>query len=409
MQCLECGEVITNLDNNHLLRCCSLTLQEYAIRHRLPLDLLVDREVLNRVDPVEDYPQPKVHPSEQARAVFRGVKWAGLLQTEGAYAIVPGEVRQLDLLLWDLHWLSEYGFLYRQEYRYADETHRVIALNRLKVPSGYLAQSAEARLSPVPPPDFLLSLAVVVAHIGELQAGYLFLNFPDRAAGETILSEAARHGIEFKQLNGAGSSDGLLLRTLTRSDASSLLSLLRADLIKMPGGIERFEQKTPEVTVAKELVFDAAHFITDHPAKCSNLHGGRYTLHVKVRDRIDPITGCVVDYGYLKRVTAKRVIDKFDHHNLNYAASELAWRSSTEILCVYIWEQLIEYIPGLAELQLYETAQSWCHYTGPDLETFQQSGSDSLLGYFSDSRLGESQLREQIRDNPPTLEVIAKS
>jgi 6-pyruvoyl tetrahydropterin synthase/QueD family protein len=409
MQCLECGEVITNLDNNHLLRCCSLTLQEYAIRHRLPLDLLVDREVLNRVDPVEDYPQPKVHPSEQARAVFRGVKWAGLLQTEGAYAIVPGEVRQLDLLLWDLHWLSEYGFLYRQEYRYADETHRVIALNRLKVPSGYLAQSAEARLSPVPPPDFLLSLAVVVAHIGELQAGYLFLNFPDRAAGETILSEAARHGIEFKQLDGAGSSDGLLLRTLTRSDASSLLSLLRADLIKMPGGIERFEQKTPEVTVAKELVFDAAHFITDHPAKCSNLHGGRYTLHVKVRDRIDPITGCVVDYGYLKRVTAKRVIDKFDHHNLNYAASELAWRSSTEILCVYIWEQLIEYIPGLAELQLYETAQSWCHYTGPDLETFQQSGSDSLLGYFSDSRLGESQLREQIRDNPPTLEVIAKS
>jgi 6-pyruvoyl tetrahydropterin synthase/QueD family protein len=409
MQCLECGETISNLDSNHLLRCCSLTLQEYAIRHHLPLDLLVDREVLNRADPVQDYAQPKVYPSEQARAVFRGLKWAGLLQREADFTIVPGEIRQLDLLLWDLHWLSEYGFLYRQEYRYADETHRVIALNRLKVPSAYLAQSADAHLSPVPPPDFLLSLAVLVAHIGELQAGYLFLNFSDRAAGETIMSESSRHGIEFKQLDGANSSGGLLLRSLTRSDTSRLLILLRTDLIKMPGAIERFEQETPEVTVAKELVFDAAHFITDHPAKCSNLHGGRYMLHVKVRDRIDPFTGCVVDYGYLKRVVTRRVIDKFDHHSLNYTAPGLAWRSSTEILCVYIWEQLIEYLPGLVELQLYETAQSWCYYKGPDLETFQQSGSDSLLCYFSDSRLGESQLREQIKDNPPTLEIITKS
>jgi 6-pyruvoyl tetrahydropterin synthase/QueD family protein len=163
------------------------------------------------------------------------------------------------------------------------------------------------------------------------------------------------------------------------------------------------------VTVSKELVFDAAHFITDHPAKCSNLHGGRYLLHVKVRDRIDPETGCVVDYGYLKRVATKRVIDRFDHHNLNYAASELAWRSSTEMLCVFIWEQLIEYLPGLVELQLYETAQSWCNYTGPSLAEFQQSGSDSLLTHFTDNKLGRSQLRELIRDKRPTLEVIAKS
>jgi 6-pyruvoyl tetrahydropterin synthase/QueD family protein len=409
MQCLECGEAIAKLDSSHLLRCCSLTLQEYAIRHHLPLDLLIDREELNRADPVEDYPQPKIYPSEQTRAVFRGLKWAGLVQREGVYTIVPGEIRRLDLLLWNLQWLNEYGFLYRQEYRYADQTHRVIGLNRLKVPSVYLAQSAEAHLSPVPPPDFLLSLAVLVAHIGELQAGYLFLNFPDRAAGETILSEASRHGIDFKQLEGADCSGGLVLRTSTRSDTTRLLSLLRADLIKIPGAIDRFERQTPEVMVSKELVFDAAHFITDHPAKCSNLHGGRYKLHVKVRDRIDPVTGCVVDYGYLKRVATRQVIDRFDHHNLNYAAPELAWRSSTEILCVYIWEQLIEYIPGLVELQLYETAQSWCNYTGPDLETFQQSGSDSLLGYFSNSGLGESQLREQIRDSQPTLEVITKS
>lgn len=409
MQCLECGDTVANLDNKHLLRCCSLTLQEYAIRHHLPLDLLVDREQINHADEASSYTQPKVYPSEQARAVFRGLKWAGLLQREETYTIVPGEIRRLDLLLWDLQWLSEYGFVFRQEYRYADDTHRVIALNRLKVPTSYLAQSAEAHLSPVPPPDFLLSLAVLVAHVGELHAGYLFLNFPEPSAGEAIRAEAARHGIDFKQLDGADHSDGLLLRTLTRSDTSQLLKLLREDLVTIPGAIDRYEQNTPEVTVAKELVFDAAHFITDHPAKCSNLHGGRYLLHVKVRDRIDPMTGCVVDYGYLKRVANRQVIDRFDHHNLNYAAPELAWRSSTEILCVYIWERLIEYLPGMVELQLYETAQSWCNYTGPTLEAFQHSGSDSLLGHFRDGRLGDSRLRDQIRDNPPALEVIAKS
>jgi 6-pyruvoyl tetrahydropterin synthase/QueD family protein len=408
MQCLECGSELSSLDNEHLLRCCSLTLQEYAIRHHMPLDLLIDREQVNQADVMEDYPAPEAYPSEQARAIFRGLKWAGLMQSEEAFTLVAGEVRRLDLLLWDLQWLKEYGFRFRQEYRYADATHRVVAVNRLKVPTAYLAQSDAAHLSPVPPPDFLLSLAVLIAHIGELQAGYLFLQLPQRTAGETVMAEASRQGIRFKELDAAEQGDGVLLRTLTGTDTQALLALVKGSLDEIPGALERFEQNTPEVTVSKELVFDAAHFITDHPAKCSNLHGGRYLLHVKVKGRIDPVTGCVVDYGYLKRVAAKRVIDRFDHHNLNYAASELAWRSSTEMLCVFIWEQLIEYLPGLVELQLYETPQSWCNYNGPSLEAFQQSGSDRLMTHFLDHKLGASPLRDRLREKPPALEVVAK-
>jgi 6-pyruvoyl tetrahydropterin synthase/QueD family protein len=409
MQCLECGSELTRLDNNHLLHCCSLTLQEYAIRHHLPLDLLIERDQINLEEKIEAYTPPHAYPSEQARAIFRGLKWSGLLRSEGDFTLVPGEIRRLDLLLWDLQWLAEYGFQFRQEYRYADTTHRVVALNRLKVPTAYLAQKAQAHLSPVPPPDFLLSLAVLVTHIGELQAGYLFLQFQARATGETVTIEAARRGVSFKELDAADHPDGLLLRTLTHSDTAHLLDLLKGILAEIPGAIARFNQPTPQLTVSKELVFDAAHFITDHPAKCSNLHGGRYLLHVKVRDRIDPVTGCVVDYGYLKRVANKQVIDRFDHHNLNYAVSELAWRSSTEMLCVFIWEQLIEYLPGLVELVLYETPQSWCNYSGPSLQTFQQQGSDTLMTHFLEQNLGASPLRELIKEMPPTLEVIGKS
>ena len=91
---------------------------------------------------------------------------------------------------------------------------------------------------------------------------------------------------------------GVLLRSHTPADGMRLLERLEPLLAQMPGVLERFRSVTPAATVVKELVFDAAHFITDHPAKCSNLHGGRYVLHVKVRDRIDPVTGCVVDYSY---------------------------------------------------------------------------------------------------------------
>lgn len=409
MQCLECGSELTRLDNSHLLHCCSLTLQEYAIRHHLPLDLLIERDQVNLEDRIEEYAPPQTYPSEQARGLFRGLKWGGLLQAEGDYTLVPGEIRRLDLLLWDLQWLSEYGFQFRQEYRYADTTHRVVAVNRLKVPTTYLSQTAAAHLSPVPPPDFLWSLAVLIAHIGELQANYLFLQFPERAAGETVMTEASQLGIHFKVLDAADHLDGLLLRTLTCSDTQKVLDMVKNILTEMPGVMDRFKQNTPEVTVSKELVFDSAHFITDHPAKCANLHGGRYVLHLKVKDRIDPMTGCVVDYGYLKRVATKQVIDKFDHHNLNYAATELAWRSSTEMLCVYIWEQLIEYLPGLVELALYETTQSWCNYTGPSLEVFQHQGSDQLMTHFLSESLAMSPHRNQIKEKFPALEVVGKS
>ena len=187
-----------------------------------------------------------------------------------------------------------------------------------------------------------------------------------------------------------------MLRCYRRVDSDRLFETLRELLQAMPGVWERFHDSTPEVTVAKELVFDSAHFITDHPAKFSSLHGGRYTLQVKVRGSVDPVTGCVIDYGYLKRVVNQRVVDRFDHHNLNFVASELAWRSSTEMLCVYIWEQLIDYLPGLTELQLYETEQSWCHYSGPDLESYQSAGSSSLLHHFKKLDVCDSKLRDQI-------------
>jgi len=400
---------VTELDNEHLFACCGLTLQEYALRHALPLDLLVNPDRMATALPHAEFPLlpvvvPVSVPDEAARAVLAGLRLAGKVHDAGTVCQVEGGISWLDLLFWDLAQLTSYAFQFRQEYHYAPGTHRVVAKNRLVTHKRNLVGPwLPAR---VPPPEQRLKYATYLAHAAELHASYLFLPFAASdeadAAAEYLsrelhvdtraLSHAPSH--EASQATVAGAP---LLRTLTQADTQRLLDSLRDELEAMPGVWARFHPDTPEVTVSKEVVFDSAHFLTDHPAKCSNLHGGRYVLQVKVRGQIDPATGCVLDYGYLKRVVNARVVERFDHHTLNYAAPELAWRSTTELLSVFIWEQLIDFLPELVELTLYETPQSWCQYSGPDLATWQRQGSQPLLHRFTDPGLGRSPWRQDLR------------
>jgi len=392
--CKECGTNVAELDNRHLLGCSGLTLQEYALRHALPLDLLLSPDRIGVGIADSDLPtMPVAVPNETARAVLAGLRLAGKVRESGSQCRISGEIAWLDLLFWDMAQLAPYGFRFHQEYQYAADSHRAVARN-------YLAALRRNLLSPwaparVPPPEQRLKYATYLAHASELHSGYLFMPFDSAADADEAAEYFSRELHAATCRLDAGSP---LLRTKTRADTARLLSCLRQELEAMPGVWQRFHPQTPAVAVSKEVVFDSAHFLTDHPAKCSNLHGGRYVLHVTISDTIDPVTGCVLDYGYLKRVVNKRIVERFDHHTLNYANPELAWRSTTELLSVFIWEQLIDYLPGLTQLTLYETPQSWCQYSGPDLETWQQQGSNPLLTRFTDSALGRSAYRQWLQD-----------
>lgn len=52
--------------------------------------------------------------------------------------------------------------------------------------------------------------------------------------------------------------------------------------------------------ISKELSFEAAHMLSNYDGKCANLHGHSYHVCVEVIGDIDPKTGMVVDYNYLK-------------------------------------------------------------------------------------------------------------
>jgi len=405
MLCHECEkEVGRRLTNEHLLSCCGLTLQEYAIRHHLPLDLILNLDQINQTDAIISYQKPNKTQNNLAQDILAALRMAEAIEIEGEFTIITLGVRRLEQLLWYLKALQLVGFQYRQEYFYENASHRVIAKNRLKIPTSFFP----AIVVNSSQDSFLQQLAVLIAHMGEIHTDYLFIDFPIQKDAVRVEAELSKnYQIRLKPLAASEHSHGQLMRCETHEDTDRLLNLISKYLQEIPNAQERFFESNEKATVVKELVFDSAHYITDHPDKCVNLHGGRYAMNVKVCDRIDPLTGFVVDYGYLKRIAKQKIVDKLDHHNLNYTTSELSWRSSTELLSIYIWEQLIEYLPGLSELQIYETSQSHCLYKGPSLQELQKHGRSALLKYFTSEKIGKSQLRSLLSsENLCRLKVI---
>ena len=408
-KCLECNTEPDRLDNEHLAACCGLTLQEYAIRHGLPLDIVVPRELLDHEPPLSSYLKRAAQVRRKTQMVIAAVRTAGLLEMKPELCVIPGEVRRLDQLLWLAQHLQDYGFRFTQSYSYDTSAHRVIASNHLKALADNIADAAPLSFQELSASESLLFTAIVVALRADFYGSHVFLHLAERGDASAIAVRLkTEFGVNTKAL--VPISDGsVCLRTLTSADAQALLGVLRPQLSWIPCARERFYSDAPEALVAKELVFDSAHFITDHPGKCANLHGGRYNLVVKVKDRIDPYTGFVVDYGYLKKVVEREVIEAFDHKHLNLSDASLGWRSSTELINLSIWRRLIEYLPNLYELQTYETTRSYCCFRGPSLDDMQKLRelSDS---HFQSAALGYSTLRRFLSDQhiAPRLTIVGK-
>ena len=115
--------------------------------------------------------------------------------------------------------------------------------------------------------------------------------------------------------------------------------------------------------------FSAAHQILNHPL-CKRLHGHNYRLVVTLNGKIDPRTGMIVDFDELKAVVESRVLSRLDHSYLN----EILELPTAELVTLWIWDELIESLPQLFEIQVYEQAENYVSYRGerePFLETRQ--------------------------------------
>lgn len=133
----------------------------------------------------------------------------------------------------------------------------------------------------------------------------------------------------------------------------------------------------PKVAVFRKEHFNAAHRL-HNPAwddetnkrifgKCNlpHYHGHNYELDVKVVGVPDPQSGYVIDMKVLSDLIQDKIVNRFDHRNLNLDVPDFVELNPTaENIAMVIYNLLRPEIDAQLELsiRLYETPRNFVEY-----------------------------------------------
>ena len=126
-------------------------------------------------------------------------------------------------------------------------------------------------------------------------------------------------------------------------------------------------RQTPYVSVTKIFTFDSCHKLFNYSGKCQNLHGHTYKLEITIRNRIDILTGMVIDFGDLKNIINNFIIEPLDHKYLQNEIQE--FNPTAENMLLWIWDKLERdaLLKGLQKIRLWETPTSFAELTQKDI------------------------------------------
>ena len=145
-----------------------------------------------------------------------------------------------------------------------------------------------------------------------------------------------------------------------------------------------------KIRITKEFRFEAAHALQGYDGPCKSIHGHSYELSVTVvgtpvGDKKSPKAGMVMDFGDLKKIIKKNIIDTVDHAlilNKNYPLEDV--QKISEVFCNTVWvdyqptsenlladfsKRIITLLPEgvkLYSLKLRETANSYAEWFADD-------------------------------------------
>ncbi|MBD3637345.1 MAG: 6-carboxytetrahydropterin synthase [Crocinitomicaceae bacterium] len=138
--------------------------------------------------------------------------------------------------------------------------------------------------------------------------------------------------------------------------------------------------------VSKTFEFETAHALWGYDGKCANIHGHSYQLTVTISGKViedinDPKYGMIIDFGDIKKVVKKEIVDVYDHCLLvrkntpheKYAEVETAFKKiwltdfqpTCENMLIDMIQRLKESLPGHIELKyarLQETRSSYAEW-----------------------------------------------
>ncbi|MEA3500360.1 MAG: 6-carboxytetrahydropterin synthase QueD [Candidatus Marinimicrobia bacterium] len=127
--------------------------------------------------------------------------------------------------------------------------------------------------------------------------------------------------------------------------------------------------------ISKIFNFSMAHRLTFHNGKCRNLHGHTYKLEITISGNIDK-NGIIIDFGDIKKIVNKNVIDKLDHTTAIYKYDPLLldnfpkvlrynvfpYETTAENLAKWIYDKLNKLLK-IEKVRLWETPTNQVIYT----------------------------------------------
>ncbi len=113
----------------------------------------------------------------------------------------------------------------------------------------------------------------------------------------------------------------------------------------------------------KDFRFEAAHFLPKVPVghPCKNMHGHSYKVTVHIKGEPGAETGWLLDFSDIKKAFAP-ILQKLDHSVLNDI--EGLENPTSELIAIWIWNQLKPALPLLSKIIVSETSTSGCVYEG---------------------------------------------
>lgn len=113
-----------------------------------------------------------------------------------------------------------------------------------------------------------------------------------------------------------------------------------------------------KVTISKTFDFDAAHFLPKVPDghKCKRMHGHTYRVEIICAGELDE-RGMVLDYAEIAAAW-EPLNGILDHRVLNDV--EGLENPTTEVLAPFILSALVDALPQLVAVRVYESSTTWC-------------------------------------------------
>ncbi len=146
----------------------------------------------------------------------------------------------------------------------------------------------------------------------------------------------------------------------------------------------------PKIRVTRKFSFEMAHALYEYDGLCRNIHGHTYNMEVCLFGEIKnepghPKDGMVMDFGLLKKLVKKSIVDVFDHtllvNSLFPQESIQAFQKATERLVVVDFQPTTENLVihfvkilqqelpsnvSLYSMRLYETTNSFAEWFASD-------------------------------------------